>query len=107
MNVLITGASRGLGKAIAEKFAGHGHQLFLSSRNKEALQEAVDSLKKKYPSVKINYREADLSLKEQAKQLGEWILQQQSPIDVLVNNAGSFMPGNVYNEKEGVLEEMM
>jgi len=107
MNILITGASRGLGKAIAEKFAANGHHLFLSSRSKQALMESVDSIKKKNPTLRVKYHAADLSDKQQAKQLAEWMLEQQTDIDVLVNNAGSFRPGSVYNEEEGSLEEMM
>jgi short-subunit dehydrogenase len=107
MNILITGASRGLGKAIAEKFAANGHHLFLSSRSKQALMESADNLKKKYPSVGLKYHAADLSDKQQAKQLAEWMLEQQVEVDVLVNNAGSFRPGSVHNEEEGSLEEMM
>jgi len=107
MNVVITGASRGLGLAIAEKFAMEGHQLYLSARNKRTLEEAAEGLKKKYPSTKIKYHSADLSVKEEAIALGDWLLEQQLDIDVLVNNAGSFLPGNVFDEAEGTLEEMI
>jgi len=107
MNVVITGASRGLGLAIAEKFAKEGHQLFLSARNKKTLEATADELKKTYPSIKIKPHAADLSVKEEAIALGDWLLEQQLDIDILVNNAGSFMPGSVYNEAEGTLEEMI
>ena len=107
MNVVITGASRGLGLAFAERFAKEGHQLFLSARNKKTLESAADELKKTYPSSKIKHHAADLSVKEEATALGDWLLEQQLDIDILVNNAGSFMPGSVYNEAEGTLEEMI
>ena len=107
MNVVITGASRGIGKAIAEKFASQGHQLFLSARNKDTLQGTVDELKKKYPAIKIKQMTADLSSKKDVDALGEWLLDQQMDYDVLVNNAGNFLPGSVHNEPEGTLENMM
>jgi short-subunit dehydrogenase len=107
MNVIITGASRGLGWAIAKKFAGEGHQLFLSSRDKRKLEQAADELKRSHPEVKIKYKAADISLKEEALALGDWLLQQEISPDVLVNNAGSFIPGSVHNEEEGVLEKMI
>jgi short-subunit dehydrogenase len=107
MNVVITGASRGLGNAFAERFAKEGHHLFLSARNKNLLETAANKLKKNYPSSKIKYQAADLSVKDEANNFGDWVLQQEADIDVLINNAGSFMPGSVYNEAEGTLEEMI
>ena len=107
MNVVITGASRGLGFAIAEKFAKEGHELYLSARNKKSLETSAEELKKKFPSSKIKYHSADLSVKEETVAFGDWIAEQQINIDVLVNNAGSFLPGNVHDEAEGTLEEMI
>ncbi len=107
MNIIVTGASRGLGNAIAEKFASEAHQLFLSSRSNELLDKAVNELKKKYPAVKIKSQAADLSNKQEVEALAEWLMQQQVSFDVLVNNAGSFIPGSVYNEPEGALEKMI
>ncbi|HZE84720.1 MAG TPA: SDR family oxidoreductase [Puia sp.] len=107
MNIIITGASRGLGKAIAEKFAGQGDDLYLCSRNEEALLKTMEELKMKYPGVKIEGRAFDLAKKEQARQLGKWILDAGIFMDVLVNNAGQFIPGNVSDEQDGVLEKMI
>ena len=107
MNAVITGASRGLGKAIAEKFASQGYQLLLSSRDKQKLEKSADDIKKKWPGVKIKSHAADVSQKQEAIALGEWILQQKIPIDILVNNAGSFIPGNVHDEPDNALEDMI
>jgi len=106
MTVLITGASRGIGKAIAEIFAAGGHDLFISSRSEVALYKAMEELQTKYPSVSIKAKAFDLSDKEQAKQLGSWCLKSAVP-DILVNNAGLFEPGSIYNESEGVLESQL
>ena len=107
MNIFITGASRGLGRAIAEKFASEGHQLYLSARNKQLLETAADEIKKKWPSSKVKFQAADIAMKEQAFELGDWLLQQKVSIDVVVNNAGSFIPGGVHNEPDGALEQMI
>ncbi|HEY4149042.1 MAG TPA: SDR family oxidoreductase [Chitinophagaceae bacterium] len=106
MNIVITGASRGLGKAVAEIFAGAGYQLFISSRNEVALYKAMEELLVKYPQTTIKAKAADISDKKQAQQLGEWVLGNGT-VDILVNNAGSFIPGSVYNEPDNALEEMM
>src|SRR5438552_6869138 len=106
MNIIVTGASRGLGNAIAEIFAENGHDLYLTSMNEARLKKAVEELSKKYPAINIKAKPFDLSKKEQTKAFGEWCLKNCSP-DILVNNAGSFTGTNVYNEEEGALEEMI
>jgi short-subunit dehydrogenase len=107
MHTIITGASKGLGKAIAEKFAGGGYHLYLCSRNEAVLNETAEELRSKYPGIVVKARVADLAEKEQARQFGQWILDQKVSIDVLVNNAGQFIPGSVHAEDEGVLEKMI
>ena len=107
MNVVVTGASKGLGKAIAEKFAAEGHSLIMTSRSAEALQMAADELKIRYPSLTIQAKAFDLSVKEQANACGDWIISTGLPVDVLVNNAGLFVMGTVSEEADGVMEDMM
>jgi short-subunit dehydrogenase len=107
MHIIITGASRGLGKAIAERFAAGRDDLVLCSRNEEALKIAVGELKRNYPAIDIQARAFDLGRTEQAKGFGQWVLGLGLPVDILVNNAGQFIPGNVYEEGEGALEKMI
>lgn len=107
MNVIVTGASRGLGHAIAEKFAANGYDLYLSARNEQGLKEAATGLIKKYPNIKIHWQAADLSTKEGTAKFSDWLNKKSVAIDVLINNAGSFVPGNVSSEPDGALEQMM
>ncbi|MCG2617609.1 SDR family oxidoreductase [Terrimonas sp. NA20] len=107
MKVLITGASRGIGKAIANVFAKQGHQLFLSSRNEQALERTADQIAAEYPQATVHCKAFDLSRKEDALALAEWMEQSAGAPDILVNNAGSFEPGSVHNEADGVLERQL
>ncbi|MFN2458582.1 MAG: SDR family oxidoreductase [Chitinophagaceae bacterium] len=107
MNVVITGASRGIGKAISEVFASHGYNLFLCSRNEQTLQDTVQELKAKFSKVSVHARAFNLGDKQQAGMFGNWVLQTAESIDVLINNVGSFVPGNISNEPDGALEEML
>lgn len=106
MDVLITGASRGIGKAIATIFAANGKNLFLSSRNEVALYKSMEELQTKYPSISIKAKAFDLSKKENTKELGNWCLKHATP-EIIVNNAGLFEPGSVHNEAEGLLESQL
>lgn len=107
MNVVITGASKGIGKAIAINFAAMEANLFLCARNEISLYNAVAELQQKYPACTVNAKIADMSKKEDAKNFGEWILDRTKQIDILINNAGQFIPGSIYNEAEGLLEQMI
>jgi len=107
MNCIITGASKGLGKAVAEKFAAGGYDLCLCSRNSGALSAAKEELSSRYPSVTIRSAAYDLGVKDQVQAFGAWVLGQKIEADVLVNNAGQFIPGGVHDEPDGALEKMI
>ncbi len=106
MNVIITGASKGLGKAIAEKYAEAGHHLFICARNEDALFETKQHLLQKNANCKVEMMTTDISKKENTIEFGKYCLMFGVP-DILVNNAGSFLPGSIHEEKEGTLEKMM
>ncbi len=106
MNVVISGASKGIGKAIAEIFAANGHNLFLCSRGETALYKTMEELLTRYPGITIKAKPFDLSSKEEAVGFGNWVLLSGTP-DILVNNAGLFEPGNVHDEPDNVLENQV
>lgn len=103
MNIIITGASKGIGKAIGEIFAANGHNLFLCSRGEVNLYKTMEDLQTRFPAITIKAKPADLSKKEEVAAFANWCLSFAVP-DVVVNNAGIFQPGNVLDEPEGSLE---
>ncbi|MDQ6723322.1 MAG: SDR family oxidoreductase [Thermoproteota archaeon] len=105
-NVIITGGSRGIGKAIAAAFAAEGANLFLCARNEATLSTTVKELQSAYPKIIIRAKTFDISQKKEAIAFGNWCNEFGSA-DILVNNAGQFLPGNIYNEKDGLLENMI
>lgn len=106
MNIFITGASRGIGFAIAQMFAANNYNLFITSRSEVALYKAMEQLQKKFPAINIKAKAFDISIKEQAIACGNWCLEQGVP-DIVVNNAGGYEPGAVHNEPDGLLERQM
>lgn len=109
MNIVITGASKGLGRAIAEQFGEdkQGHGIFLCARNKEQLKAFALELQGRFPRTNVHYYACDVSKPEEVAAFAAWILQQDVRIDVLVNNAGQFIPGSVHSEPDGVLQQMI
>lgn len=106
MNIVITGASKGLGKAMAEIFAAGGHTLYLCSRGESGLHETVRQLTHRFPAADIRFTTADLSEKVSVEKFAAWVLEHGVP-DILVNNAGQFIPGSIHAEPEGVLDQML
>ena len=106
MNVIITGASKGIGLAIAKKFASKGFDLALCSRSIEELDIVANQLKKEY-SINVIYKAVDLSKKNEAIDFGNFVLNKWKKIDVLINNAGIYIGGEISNEEDGALEAMI
>ena len=107
MNAIITGASRGIGKAVAEIFALHGYNLFLCSKSEKNLLDTVEELKSDHPNIAIDAKAFDLGKKQDAQLFGEWVVNNADTLDVVVNNAGTFIPGDISNEPDGALEQML
>lgn len=107
MNVLITGASKGIGKEIAKKFASEGFDLILCARNQKDLDLLVVELKDKNPKINILSQPCDVSKKEEVSDFCKWVKKSVNSLDILINNAGMYTPGQVHKEKDGLLEQMI
>ncbi|MFI9384442.1 SDR family oxidoreductase [Kutzneria sp. NPDC052558] len=86
---LITGASRGIGKAIAFALAAQGVHVVLSSRKQDSLDEVAAELRAAQPDAKVLAKAAHVGDPEQAQACVEAAVAEFGGIDVLVNNAGT------------------
>ena len=103
---IITGASKGIGRAITLQFAAAGHTVLVCARGEVGLYNLVEEIQTLYPDTIVKALPVDMSKKEEVIEFAKWCLQFGTP-DILVNNAGMFVPGSIAEEDEGILEEMM
>jgi len=85
--VLITGASSGIGEALAWVFAEHGHDMILVARSVDKLDQLADELAGEH-DVMVSVRPADLSEPGSAQSLAKVLHREGQAVDILVNNAG-------------------
>lgn len=86
-NILVTGASRGIGKQIARELTQSGYEVFITSRNLSTIEAIADEIKAK------GFFACDLGDKNQLENLGEFILEKN--ITAIVNNAGEYIYGEI------------
>ncbi|HBR15616.1 MAG TPA: hypothetical protein DD723_08795 [Candidatus Omnitrophica bacterium] len=86
-NAVITGASRGIGKAIALKLAEFGANLVLAARTQDVLDETVREIKSKH-KVKVIGLATDVSRLEDLQRLTDTAMKELGGVDILINNAG-------------------
>lgn len=107
LNAVITGATKGIGWAIANKFAEKGFNLVICSRSEEELEQSAEMLLDTNPDIQVKYMAVDLSKKDLCKDFGDFCLEAFDKIDVLVNNTGVYFGGELLDEEEGALESMI
>ena len=98
---LVTGASKGIGKAIAAELAKRKYDILLVARSQDLLVETAAAIAKQF-GVKTSCLAIDLSLPGAATELYEWCTKNNFAIEILVNNAGYGLSGpfEKYNDEE-------
>ena len=87
-NIIITGATDGIGLAAAKSIASKGYHVGLVGRNPDKGKKAIEEIIAHSGNENLNFFECDLSLVANVKDLADRIKQKHSKIDVLLNNAG-------------------
>ncbi|GAB2952247.1 SDR family oxidoreductase [Hymenobacter coalescens] len=96
--IVVTGGTKGIGRAILERFAQAGWRLVTCARSANDLDELRAALEQQHPGAEVKTLPADLSKPNEARRFVDFVLGLGGPVDVLVNNTGSFVPGRLQDD---------
>ena len=88
---IVTGASAGIGKEIAIQLAERGHDIILTARRENRLQEIASEIRSRY-QVNVDYITADLAEVDAPDQIHEFCKNNNYDVEILINNAGYVLP---------------
>jgi short-subunit dehydrogenase len=94
--IVVTGGTKGIGRAIVDKFAQEGFTVLICARTEE----------ERLPE-NVHFFKADMSKKSEVLAFADFVKATVNQVDILVNNTGFFLPGQIHNEEEGTLEAMI
>lgn len=104
--IVVTGGTKGIGRAIIEAFAHAGYDIATCARKKDELAELKASVEGAFGN-RVYVQSADLSRKEDCQHFCDFVLRTGQPVEVLVNNTGLFIPGSIHSEEPGTLETLI
>ena len=102
--VIVTGASSGIGRAIAIEFARRGARVALASRNRSALEEVAASIKAQGGTAVVI--PTDLTADGAVKEMADGAIRELGGIDILVNNAGRGMSASIGDASSADVEAL-
>lgn len=106
-NALITGATKGMGRAIAIAFAKEGISLAINSRKADELDAFKAELLEINPAIKVFTAVADGSNKDQLLQFAKSAEQELGTINIIVNNLGMYEYSRILNDGDGLFQKMI
>ena len=105
--VIITGGTKGIGRALVEKFAEEGFDLAICSRNEQELKDCKAAVQAANPGCEMLIKVTDVSKSDEVGLFAQYVLSHWPSFDVLINNAGVYIQGNILDAPEGSLEQMV
>ncbi|MBB6610456.1 SDR family NAD(P)-dependent oxidoreductase [Pontibacter sp. Tf4] len=105
--ILVTGGTKGIGRAVAELFAKEGFHIITCSRNENDLQKLKLEIEQAYTFSKVLYQEADLSDRKSLEKFIKYVQDLNVQVDVVVNNSGLFISGKITEEDDEALPFMI
>ena len=107
MNAIVTGATKGMGLAISKHLAANNYNLALCARNAAELDKLKSQLQAKHPELDIIVLPTDCSKPDDVSRFAEFVGSHFDFVDVLINNAGLFIPAKMMEEGDDDLAMQM
>ena len=105
--IIVSGCTKGIGRAICEYFAVSGFNVAGFARSKNKIEEMTKAFESRFPNQHFFFTFADASVKNDVVKFAADVLSKFSTIEILVNNAGVFLPGNILEEESGKIEKLI
>ena len=107
MNAIVTGATKGMGRAIVMELAANNYNITFCARDENQVEAFLDELRKGYPHLHFFGMRADLENSSDVNGFAEFAARNFGQVDVLINNAGLYIPSELMNEDERCLQRQM
>lgn len=95
LNILVTGASRGIGNAIARVVSHRAKNLLVTSRYPDSLTKGIDKIKQVYTGTILQYNIDQSTGESAAEELSSWVFEQVNQLDALILCAGNYFEGDL------------
>lgn len=106
-SIVVSGCTKGIGRAVSELFAREGFNVAGYARNKSDIEKMQASFSQRFPQQQFLFMSADASIKNDVIHFANAVKKEFGPIDIVLNNAGVFLPDQLTLEEDGVLENLM
>ena len=103
---VVTGASSGIGRAIASALAANGASVFLVSRNLENLESVASSIREAHEQAKVRVSPTDLRNADEVERLAQMVVQDAGGLDILVHCAGRYGRGAMVQSSAEEFDEL-
>ncbi len=103
---LVTGGSKGLGKAMARALAAAGADLVITARHRETLERTAEEIRSE-TGRKVSVIVADLSRRDESKRLAAEATERAGRVDILINNAGTNVPQPIHEITDETWDEIV
>ena len=107
MNAIVTGATKGIGRSIVMELAANNYNIIFCARDQKEVQILLDELIHSFSQLQFFGMRADMEKNSDVRALAEFAENSLGHVDVLINNAGLYIPSGLLEEDERCLERQM